>query len=110
MKFNRMTSVATVLVIASAALFLNSCAMKPESTELRLTLPDWNEMRSADHARRSKVSTLAVTTADLSMVVINVTGDGAPPFFWSWERHGDSTAVPPTTIPITVTAGSNRLI
>ncbi|MEK7356292.1 MAG: hypothetical protein AAB250_07570, partial [Bdellovibrionota bacterium] len=81
MEFKRMTTAASVFATGLAALFLNSCAMKSETVAVSIKMPDWSQIRAADYAYRSKISTQSVTTADLNMIDVNVTGPGMAPVF-----------------------------
>lgn len=87
------------------------CSKNSSPSSVQLQFPDWNEMRQADLARQSKVSTLAFDATKVSMLVVNITGaDLKTPVFFSWENHDDTQAVPPSAINLEVTRGKDRLI
>lgn len=107
MTFNRLCS---KLILFSSFLLLGACSPKQENSTVRLHFPDWQELRAKDIARQSKLSSLAVTEADLHMLTINVSGPGiANPIYFQWER--DSNPIPPrvVTLPF-VPRGNDRLV
>jgi hypothetical protein len=108
---NPFGSISKIVFVAVLAALASSCSMKSNESNVTISLPDWQKMKAADEARRSKVSTLAVTYSELSMVIVNISGGGlAQPVFFAWERHDDDNAVPPTTISLSVPKGSGRLV
>ena len=93
----RMLSMSLNLVsMALVLLFLNSCSKAPTSdvSQVRLQLPqDWGHS-----AQSRKVGTYA-TTADLTNIIINVTGTGiSAPIVYTWSNHQSGATQPPAYI------------
>ena len=87
---------------------LVACSKAEERAELSFRLPDWEALRNADVARRSKVSSLAMDTARIHAVILTVTGEGMRPVEWKWDRGNNATATPPSRVDLAATKGPQR--
>jgi hypothetical protein len=97
------------LLTLMLGLGLTGCSRSGDTSAVRLQFPDWSKLQEIERARLSKVSTLAFDQSKVTMVVINITGIGMTPVFFSWEGK-NGTNLPPTDISLSVPRGSARLV